>query len=345
MNGPFCLVVNPSAGRGRSLRVLPQATAVLDAAGAAFRVRESASLQDARDIAAGAARLGEVVVAVGGDGTAGALAGAAAATGAGYGIIPAGNGNDLARVLGIPPGAAAARVLVSGRERRVDLMAVAAGDGPEAIVAGSVYLGIPSVAGEIANRTRWPRGSMVYPAAALRALAGWTPAAFRVEVGPGGRPPHDFDGYAVVVANAAHFGAGMKVAPAAEIDDGQLDIVIMRHGSRLAFLRVLLRIKSGSHLGLPQVSTDRGAEVTVTVGRDLPAAADGETLTCAAPLRPGTSLRIRAMPGALRALVPLSMAKRPDRGRSDREAGPQRKVRHRRGVAHVDPVPTPLTVL
>ena len=91
MNGPFCLVVNPSAGRGRSLRVLPEVTAVLDAAGAAYRVRESASLPDARDIAAGAARLGHVVVAVGGDGMAGARAGTAASAGAGFGIIPAGS--------------------------------------------------------------------------------------------------------------------------------------------------------------------------------------------------------------------------------------------------------------
>jgi diacylglycerol kinase (ATP) len=182
------------------------------------------------------------------------------------------------------------------------------------------------VAGEIANRTRWLRGPVVYPAAALRALAGWTPAAFRVEVAgrapAGDGPLGDFAGYAVVVANAAYFGAGMKVAPPAEIDDGLLDVVVMRHGSRLAFLRVLMRIKSGSHLGLPQVALDRGTDVTVTAGRDLPAAADGETLACAAPLRTGTSLRIRAVPGALRALVPSSMAERPgDRG-PDGEAGP-----------------------
>jgi diacylglycerol kinase (ATP) len=312
MNGPFCLVVNPSAGRGRSLRVLPEISAVLDAAGAAYQVRESASLADARDIAAGAARLGHVVVAVGGDGMAGALAGTAASAGAGFGIIPAGSGNDLARVLGIPSGAAAAPVLISGRERKIDLIAVSADGGPEEIVAGSVYLGLPAVAGEIANRTRWLRGPLVYPAAALRALAGWSPAGFRIEVGGGGSavewPERDFAGYAVVVANAAYFGAGMKVAPAAELDDGLLDVVIMRHGSRLAFLRVLMKIKSGSHLGLPQMSTARGAEVTVTVGRDLPAAADGETLGCGAPLRPGVTLRIRAMPGALRALVP---ARRP----------------------------------
>jgi diacylglycerol kinase (ATP) len=308
----FCLVVNPAAGRGRSLRVLPEVKAVLEAAGADYRVSESASLGDAASIAARAAALGQVVVAVGGDGLAGALSGVAATAGARYGIIPAGNGNDLARVLGIPTEPpAAARVLIAGGERRVDLIGVATPGQPETVVACSVYVGMPSVAGEIANRTRWLRGPVVYSVAALRALAGWTPTAFRVEISRSDRPDEgggalvrDFAGYAVVVANAAYFGAGMRVAPPAELDDGMLDIVIMRHGPRLAFIRALLKIRNGSHVGLAQISLDRGTEVTVTVDRDLPAAADGETLLCAAPLRPGTPLRIRALPRALRVLVP-----------------------------------------
>jgi YegS/Rv2252/BmrU family lipid kinase len=312
MDGPFCLVVNPAAGRGRSLRVLSEVTATLAAAGVAFQVSESASLDDARDIAARAARQSRAVVAVGGDGIAGALSGVAASAGARYGIIPAGNGNDLARVLGIPPEArAAARVLIAGHERRVDLIAVGAAGRPESVVAGSVYIGIPSVAGEIANRTKWLRGPVVYSAAALRALSGWKPTSFRVEIFRDG-PDHDgdgalvrdFAGYAVVVANTAYFGAGMKVAPPAEIDDGLLDVVTMRHGPRLAFVRTLLKIKDGSHVSLPLINLDRGSEVTITAGRDLPAAADGENLPCAAPLRSGMPLRIRALPRALRALVP-----------------------------------------
>jgi diacylglycerol kinase (ATP) len=302
MNGPFCLVVNPAAGRGRARRALSAATAALDAAGATYHVSESSSLDDAREIAARAAALGQVVVAVGGDGTAGALAGVAASAGATFGLVPTGNGNDFARVLGIPfDPAAAARVLATGRERRVDLIAVSAGGQEETVVAGSVYAGVPSVAGEIANQTRWLRGPLVYVLAALRALAGWSPASFRVRIRGG---EQECAGYAVVVANSAYFGAGMKVAPSAEIDDGQLEILIMRHAPRLAFLRVLSKIRSGSHMGLPQISQDRCGEVTVTVDRDLPAAADGDTLACAAPLRAGTPLRIRVLPGVLRVLVP-----------------------------------------
>src|SRR5258708_39935444 len=102
MNGPFCLVVNPAAGRGRSLRAVPAATASLDAAAATYHVSESASLDHAREIATRAAGLGHVVVAVGGDGTAGALAGVAAGAGARDGLIPAGNRHHLAPVLGLP---------------------------------------------------------------------------------------------------------------------------------------------------------------------------------------------------------------------------------------------------
>jgi YegS/Rv2252/BmrU family lipid kinase len=230
----------------------------------------------------------------------------AAREGARFGIIPAGNGNDLARGLGIPfqaDGAVAA--LTAGRERKVDMITVELEGQPEILVAASVYLGVPSVAGQIANSMRWLRGPAVYPVAALRALARWQPAGFQVHI-YGQDQAREFSGYAVVVANTCYFGAGMKVAPQAQTDDGLLDIMFMHHAPRLVFLRVLTKIRSGSHLSLPQIGLDRGAEVTITADRDLPAAADGETLPCAAPLRAGTPLRLRSLPAALTVAVPAA---------------------------------------
>jgi YegS/Rv2252/BmrU family lipid kinase len=306
MNGPFSLVVNPAAAGGRALRVIRAATAALDEAGASYQVSQSASLDHARELADAAARRGDVAVAVGGDGMAGAMAGAVAAAGGTYGIIQAGRGNDFALVLGLPDDpAAAARVLTSGQPRQLDLIGVSIPGEPEVVVALSVYLGVPAIAGEIANRTRLLRGPIVYPVAALRALARWTPAAFRVEPGgQGGIPGGDFAGYAVVVANCAYFGAGMRVAPAAKIDDGFLDVVTMRHGPRLTFIRVLMKIKDGTHVALPLVGLAQAAEVTVTVDRAMLAAADGETLPWAAPLPAGVPVRIRVLPRALRMITP-----------------------------------------
>jgi YegS/Rv2252/BmrU family lipid kinase len=247
-----------------------------------------------------------VVIAVGGDGLAGALAGVAAEGGASYGIIPVGRGNDLAGVLGIPSDpAAAARVLMAGQLRQIDLIGAGTPGQPEVVVAGSVYAGIPAIAGEIANATRWLGGSLVYPVAALRALASWRPATFTVEIA-GADGGQEFDGYAVVVANSPCFGAGMQVAPPAVIDDGVLDVVLMRQAPKLTFVRALMKIKDGSHVTLPQISLHRGADVTVSISRDLPAAADGEPLSCATPLAAGTPLRIRALPGALSVLVPAA---------------------------------------
>jgi diacylglycerol kinase (ATP) len=295
----LCLIVNPQAGRGRARTLLPAATAALTAAGTEHRVVESSSLEHAAELATEAAARGEVVVAVGGDGMAGALAGAASTAGASYGLIPAGRGNDLAGVLKVPTDpAAAARALAQGQPRQVDLIAASTPDQPEQIVASSIYAGLPAVAGEIANATRLLGGGLVYPIAALRALARWRPVTFTVQI-TGEPQAREFTGYAVVVANSAFFGAGMKVAPPAQIDDGVLDIVLMRHAPKLTFVKALTKIKDGSHIDLPQVSLERGTEITLTVSRDLPAAADGEPLRCASPLAAGTPLRMKVLPAAL----------------------------------------------
>lgn len=302
MTGSLCLVVNPAAGQGRSLRVASLAAAALRAAGAELTLTESASLGHARELAAAAGARGETVIAVGGDGLAGALAGVAARGGADFGLIPAGRGNDLAHVLGIPadPAAAAAAVITADQRRQIDLIGVGIPGQPETIVAGSVYASIPSVAGQIANASRGVPDAVVYEVAALRALAGWRPMRFTLS----GEAEHDFHGYAVVVANHAYFGGGMRVAPSARIDSGKLEIVLMRDAPKLTFVRALLKVKDGSHLALPQIGTDSAAEVTLTMSQDLPAAADGEPLACAAPLPAGTKLRIRVLPRILSVLAP-----------------------------------------
>ena len=305
MAGAFCLVVNPAAARGRCKRSLPGVLGVLAAAGATVRVSETASLGHAAELADGAAGRGETVVAVGGDGLVGTLAAAVSGAGGQLGIIPAGRGNDFAHMLGVPASPVdAAAALLTGEPRAVDLIGVRAGDGPEEVVAGSVYLGVVSEGGEIANRSRWAAGPAGYQLAGVRALLGWQPATFTVDPGPAGDPRHGA-GFTVVIANCGYLAAGVKAAPAADVSDGKLDVLIVGEGRKLSFLRVMRRAGHGTHVELAQVTMYQAAAVTVTADRAMPAAADGETLSCAAPLGAGQPLRVRVLPGALRVIAPV----------------------------------------
>ena len=346
MSHSFCLVVNPAACGGRSGRRLPETLGALADCGARdVRVCPTTSLGHAVELAEEATARQETVVAVGGDGLVGTLAGAVSRAGGVLGIIPAGRGNDFAHMLGIPARpAAAAEALLSGEPRAVDLIGVQCGDGQELAVAGSVYLGVPSEGGEIANRSWWARGPVGYQLAGVRALLGWRPATFTVDPGPADPEVADpgpadpevvdpepadpevvdpepagpqaggpaatgwaavsFPGFCVVVANSVYLAAGRQVAPDADIGDGLLDVIMVRQGTKLSFAEAMLRAGRGRHVLMDEVTTQRAARVTVTADRAMPAAADGETLACACPLEAGSPLLIRALPGALRVIAP-----------------------------------------
>jgi diacylglycerol kinase (ATP) len=305
----FTIVVNPAAGGGKAYQCLQAVQTVLDAAGVRYLTHDSKSLIDAGSLATEGALRGDHVVAVGGDGMAGAIASAVArAKPAGDGlfaIIPAGRGNDLARTYGIPFGSNdAAKLLLAGQLRPMDLIEVTGADGTQASAAGSLYVGIASMAGEIANEFRFIRGPIAYPAAALRALVGWRPAVFTIgsagstPVAGAIRTPDEFQGYGIVITSIPYFGAGMKVAPNAAPGDGMLEVVLMRHAPKLVFLRVLRMVGKGTHVKLPQISTGRATNLEVNCNRSMPVGVDGESLHISFPLR------IRVIPNALKIMAP-----------------------------------------
>jgi YegS/Rv2252/BmrU family lipid kinase len=267
----FLVLVNPAAAGGRALERLPLATRELERLGAPHRVVHTRDIAHAADEAAAAARAGETIAAIGGDGLLRPIAAVLRGQAAALALIPGGRGNDLARVLGIPTDPAeAARVAVEGNERELDV----------AEVDGTPYLGIASFgfdsdANRIANEARLVRGNLVYLYAALKALAGWRAARFTVTV-DGQR--HELSGYSVAVANSRAYGGGMFLAPHAELDDGQLDVVATTDGSKLSFLRGLPSVFKGTHLDNPRVRTLRGSHIEVAADREFDIYADGDPI-------------------------------------------------------------------
>jgi YegS/Rv2252/BmrU family lipid kinase len=289
--GPVLLLVNPAAGGGRALRVLPAVEARLRALGVAFSTRLTRDLAHARDLAAGAAHAGVTVVVLSGDGVLGAVAGALREVpGAVLGVLPGGKGNDFARMAGLPLEAeAACAVVAGGAARPVDV-----GDAGGRTFVGIASLGFDSDANRFADALPARLGRAVYVVGALRALARWRPAGFEVEV-DGERVA--FRGWSVAAANSGAYGGGMRLAPEARMDDGRLDVVLWSATGRATLLRVLPKVYRGTHVDEPFVRILRGEEIRVSADRPFTVYADGEPVG-------ELPMVVRAVPGAVRVLLP-----------------------------------------
>jgi YegS/Rv2252/BmrU family lipid kinase len=268
---PIALLANPSAADGRSLKCLDIVRAELEARGADYRLASPSGRDAAREVARDAGQRGETVVAVGGDGTIGLIAGALRGTPGRLAVIPAGRGNDFARVLKIPTDAAeAARVVLDGEERAVDVGDV---DGETFVCIAS--FGFDSDANRIANDAKLVKGNLVYLYAAVRALVGWKHASFHVVIDG---TPHDVRGWSVAVANSQAYGGGMYIAPQAELDDGELDVVLVSEVSKATALKNLPKTFKGTHAALPYVQTLRGQKVELSADRPFVIYADGDPI-------------------------------------------------------------------
>jgi len=267
----FTAVVNPAAGAGTAADRITRLARALREDGATVTVGYSRGLGHATELAAEAATRGHAVLAVGGDGLAGAVAAGLVGTDAELAVIPAGRGNDLARAVPLPTGPAqAARALRTLPSRPVDV-AEAAGR----VVVGSVYTGIDAAANDLANRRRLPRRPIAYQLAALAVLARWRPVDYTLTVDG---DTVSFTGHTVVVANAPWYGGGLRVAPDACLHDGLLDLITVGALPRRQMLRTLAALRRGTHLGLPGIAARRVQEITIATDRPLPVYADGEPL-------------------------------------------------------------------
>ena len=271
MTRRFTLLVNPTSAGGRALERLPAVTAEWDRLGVEYTTIQTRSLDHAVELAGSAADEGRTVATLGGDGLVGPVAGALRGRESALAIIPGGRGNDFARVLGIPKEpAAAARSAVEGGERMVDVASV---NGVPYV--GIASLGFDSECNRIANETRFVRGNLVYLYAALRALIAWRPATFTVTI-DGER--HVLEGFSVAAANSKAFGGGMFMAPAAELDDGLLDVVTISGEDKLAYLRGVPSVFKGKHVEREQVTVLRGAVIDVESDRQFDVYADGDPI-------------------------------------------------------------------
>jgi len=255
--------------------------------------------QAERALAAGA----DLVIGAGGDGTVRAVAEALAHQPAALGLLPLGTGNLLVRNLGLPYNdvAGCLRLALHGYERRIDMARITLRNEHTTTVSEYPFLVMgglgfdASVMAATKDDLKEKYGWLAYSGASVRHLPG---RRRRISISLDGQPPQTRKVRSLLVANCGKLPAGVDFVPAARIDDGYLDIVVLSPRSLLGWAFMLAKIVLRHRGVIPVISYYRAREVTVWSGEPIATQLDGDASGTI------TSMTARADPGALVVRVP-----------------------------------------
>jgi diacylglycerol kinase (ATP) len=289
------LIVNPAAGADRAPVLLPRINAALRTLVRDLDITVTTGAGDAGRAAIRALeeRCDALYVA-GGDGTLNITLRALLAAGAGrcsmpIGIIPFGTGNDFAKALdlGDEPEAALA-ALLAGRVVDVDVGTL----NERPFVNTSAGGFVAAVSEAVTEGLKDATGRLAYLIGGARALLGSEPFGARLTL-PGPAELQAWTGeielQMFAICNARFIGGGYPIAPAALIDDGLLDVFLVKRMPLFEFVRVLQAIAAGEHQDDERVQHFRTAAFDLAFDRVVRVNTDGELLqasSCQYRVRP-----------------------------------------------------------
>ena len=294
------VIINPVSGparRGSAATRAERAARALEHTGAKADIRLTEHGGHAYEMAMEAAAAGiELVIAWGGDGTVNEVARAIVQSTQqappghrqpALGIVPAGSGNGLARALGIPfnPSAAIERAIRS-EARTID-----AGE-----LGGRLFLNIAGigldahVAALVSTRVNH-RGLLPYLKASAGDLLRYKPADYTITADT---DTFEVSALVLALANSTQYGFGAAIAPAARLDDGSLDLVIVEDRTLRGNLLRIPSLVLGRLNRQEGIRTRLVREVTIRAREPMLFHVDGEAVQGA------DMLIARVHPGALR---------------------------------------------
>ncbi len=274
------IIANPAAGTAEDGLHAEEAAHQLSARGHEVVVHVTEAPRHAERLAGDAVEAGaDLVVAAGGDGTLNevlnGVAGRGGLTRCALAILPAGTGNDFARVLQVDSPDAALAALLDGHERRLDVVAL----GDRLFLNASAGGFTAATSALVTSDLKQTVGRLAYVIGGARAFLEYEPVAARIEAG--GRAI-EMDLQLFAVCNGAYIGGGHQLAPTARPDDGEMEVCLVRAGSTLDFLTLLPRLSSGDHVGDEDVTYFRAREVRLTFARPIKVNTDGEVIDASA---------------------------------------------------------------
>ena len=292
------LFLNPTAGRGRAGRRMARICEILDTAGIAFDLIQSRGIRDLESqvgslVGTGARR----IIVAGGDGSVHEAVNGIMQADANtqLGVIPTGTGNDFAKACSIPldwelaTSQLADRLLAGDEPRRIDV-----GRMNDRFFANGAGIGFDAKVTRVAQSYRWPIGDLVYLYAIFRCMVDGieTPC---VTISAGSL---NWSGPVTLVnvSNGAWLGGMFHIAPQADNNDGQLNLLIVDPVSRLRITSLVPKLVRGSHMAEAEITHVAVRKLSIEASTAMPSHLDGEVG------EPGTRFNVDILPGALELL-------------------------------------------
>lgn len=270
----YCFILNPVAGRGRSVKTMQRVKEILEKRRAKYKVIETEYPGHATVIAKDAIKEGiKSIIAVGGDGTVLEVANGMIGENATMGIIPAGTGNDFIKTVGIPNDPEIATdILFKENHKQVDI----------GIANDTRYFLNVSGTGfdvEVLKNTEKVKGFLTgltaYYTAVFMALFGYR---FKKVVLKMPDKTVEKKVLLVAVANGIAYGGGMKVAPEASIEDGLLNVTVVEKMPRWRIALELPKFVKGEHEAIKYIEKYKCESVTIETEKPEPLNMDGDII-------------------------------------------------------------------
>jgi diacylglycerol kinase (ATP) len=267
-------IINPNAGRGKTLKVWRKLEQILQAAGQPYQVYYTRFQGDGTNIAEQVRANGaELIVGVGGDGTLLEVINGLDLKKNIFGIIPAGTGNGFRRSMKIPGNCHQAFLGLSQWEpQKIDL----------GTINGIYFLNVvgfgfdAAVARQATIDNRVLKGYPAFVSAAFAQLA--TFGSFPSTVIHDLHTVEENKTFLAVISNGRYYGGQLCIAPQAKLNDGKLDLCIMRKVDPITTTIIGLKAFFKKHLGHKALYTAACTDVTIQADESIPVHIDGEIL-------------------------------------------------------------------
>ena len=275
----FILTVNPHGGKKQGRSILKKVEPIFNAKNAELYIIETTHAGHANELANQTDLHNyDAFIAIGGDGTLLEVINGMLTREDGLkipiGMIPGGSGNSYMHDLGLTSPSEAANAILRGKKRLVDTICIESNNVVQ-YAMNMIGWGLVADVGKMAEKCRWigPRRYTILSVLEVFRKKNH----FATLIMDNEKIEDDFT--FIIACNSIHVGRGMKMAPKAKLDDGLIDLIVVRSNiTRSRLLQTLPKLFDGTHIDEPEVSYYQTSQFSLHPKKNVTLNIDGEIM-------------------------------------------------------------------